>query len=77
MIDRLDFYKCKAEKVTIVTIIRVDINYQSHDKRCCLNVNIFATVRKEILQSHKYLLVHLQEAREVLDHRLLAVATAF
>ena len=41
-----------------------------------MNANIFATVRKEIMQSHKYLLVHMQKAREVLDHRLLAIAAA-
>ena len=44
--------------------------------KCCFDANIFATERKEILHSHKYLLVHMQKTREVLDHRLLAIAAA-
>ena len=33
LIDGLDLYKCKAEKVINVTIIRLDMNYQNHDKK--------------------------------------------
>ena len=46
LIDGLDFYKCKAEKVTIVTIIRWDMNYQSNDEKMLFECKYFCNSEK-------------------------------
>ena len=65
-IDGLDFYKYKAEKVIVLTIICWDLNYQSHDKRMLFECKYFCNIEKiNIAFSQIFVRSHAKDKRGI------------